>query len=43
MQLASTVDNVTVLGTASKHKHEKIEKVAHLFDHSDDYVAKIKE
>ena len=43
MQLASTVDSVTILGTASKHKHERIEKVTHLFDHSDDYVAKIKE
>ena len=43
VQLASTVDNVTIIGTASKHKHEKIEKVTHLFDHSEDYVAKIKE
>jgi len=42
VQLASTVENVTIIGTASKAKHEKIEGVAHLFDHSDDYVTEIK-
>jgi len=42
VQLASTVENVTIIGTASKSKHEKIEKVSHLFDHADDYVTEIK-
>lgn len=42
VQLASTVENVTIIGTASKSKHEKIENVKHLYDHSDDYVTEIK-
>ncbi|CAG2180132.1 unnamed protein product, partial [Oppiella nova] len=35
-QLAKTVGNVTVIGTASKHKHESISNVTNLLDHSTD-------
>lgn len=42
VQLASSLENITIIGTASKPKHEKIENVNHLFDHSDDYVTEIK-
>jgi len=42
VQLASTVENVIIIGTASKSKHEKIENVTHLFDHADDYVSEIR-
>jgi NADPH:quinone reductase-like Zn-dependent oxidoreductase len=44
-QLAKTVSNVTLIGTASKHKHEAIKKnanVDHILDHSNDYVQEIK-
>jgi len=42
VQLAQTVDNVTIIGTASKHKHEQITGVTHLFDHSQDYIAEVR-
>jgi NADPH:quinone reductase-like Zn-dependent oxidoreductase len=42
-QLAKTVNNVTLIGTASKHKHEAIKSsVDHILDHSNDYVQEIK-
>lgn len=37
--MAATVENVTIIGLASKHKHEQITGVTHLFDHASDYVA----
>jgi len=42
VNLASTIENVTIIGTASKAKHEKIEGVKHLFDHSDDILTEVK-
>lgn len=42
VQLAQTVDNVTIIGTASKHKHEQITGVTHLFEHSQDYIAEVR-
>ncbi|ESO87914.1 hypothetical protein LOTGIDRAFT_219806 [Lottia gigantea] len=42
-QLCKTVDNVTVFGTASNHKHENIkENVTHLYDHSTDYSQEVR-
>ncbi|CAG2123123.1 unnamed protein product, partial [Medioppia subpectinata] len=41
-QLAKTVGNVTLIGTASKHKHESITNVTHLIDSANDYVQEIK-
>ncbi|GFU48672.1 synaptic vesicle membrane protein VAT-1 homolog-like [Nephila pilipes] len=41
--LCKTVPDVTLIGTASKHKHETIaEYFTHLFDHSQDYVQETK-
>lgn len=43
LQLCATVENVTVFGTASAHKHEAIkDKVTHLFEHNADYVQEIR-
>ncbi|BFZ13309.1 hypothetical protein BsWGS_16348 [Bradybaena similaris] len=45
VQLASTIPNVTIFGTASAHKHEAIKSrgtVAHLFDHGVDYTQAIR-
>uniref|UniRef100_A0A0B6ZIY0 Enoyl reductase (ER) domain-containing protein n=1 Tax=Arion vulgaris TaxID=1028688 RepID=A0A0B6ZIY0_9EUPU len=45
VQLANTVPDVTIFGTASAHKHEAIKshgRVAHLFDHSVDYIQAIR-
>ncbi|XP_059156063.1 synaptic vesicle membrane protein VAT-1 homolog-like isoform X2 [Physella acuta] len=45
VQLANTVPNVTIFGTASSHKHEAIKSngnVAHLFDHNADYTQAIR-
>jgi len=42
VQLAKTVGGVKLIGTASKGKHESIKDVAHLLDHSTDYVQEIK-
>ena len=42
VQLAQTVDNVIIIGTASKHKHEQITGVNHLFEHSQDYIAEVR-
>lgn len=45
VQLANTVPNVTIFGTASSHKHDAIKSngnVAHLFDHSVDYTQAIR-
>jgi hypothetical protein len=37
------VDDITIFGTASAHKHETIkDKVNHLFDHNVDYVSEIR-
>ncbi|XP_013784674.1 synaptic vesicle membrane protein VAT-1 homolog-like isoform X2 [Limulus polyphemus] len=42
-QLCKTVSDVTLIGTASKHKHESIkDSFAHLLDHGVDYVQEIK-
>lgn len=42
-QLAKTVSNVVVIGTASKHKHETIkDSVTHLLEYTQDYVQEIK-
>ncbi|XP_076333194.1 synaptic vesicle membrane protein VAT-1 homolog-like isoform X2 [Tachypleus tridentatus] len=42
-QLCKTVPEVTLIGTASKHKHDSIkESFTHLLDHSVDYVHEIK-
>nr|XP_042901508.1 synaptic vesicle membrane protein VAT-1 homolog-like [Parasteatoda tepidariorum] len=41
--LCKSVSDVTLIGTASKHKHEAIaEYFTHLFDHSQDYVQETK-
>ncbi|KAG8196441.1 hypothetical protein JTE90_012266 [Oedothorax gibbosus] len=41
--LCKTVEDVTLIGTASKQKHEAIaENFAHLFDHTQDYVQETK-
>lgn len=41
--LCKTVEDVTIIGTASKHKHETIaEYFTHLFDHTQDYVQETK-
>ncbi|GBM14998.1 Synaptic vesicle membrane protein VAT-1 -like [Araneus ventricosus] len=41
--LCKTLPDVTLIGTASKHKHETIaEYFTHLFDHSQDYVQETK-
>jgi hypothetical protein len=38
-QLARSVKDVTLIGTASKHKHDQIkDSVNHLLDHASDYV-----
>ncbi|KAK7115178.1 synaptic vesicle membrane protein VAT-1 homolog-like isoform X2 [Littorina saxatilis] len=43
LQLCSTVEDVTVFGTASAHKHESIkDRVTHLLDHNVDYVQEIR-
>ncbi|CAG5118695.1 unnamed protein product, partial [Candidula unifasciata] len=45
VQLANTIPNVVIFGTASAHKHEAIKSkgnVAHLFDHSVDYTQAIR-
>ncbi|KAH9502617.1 Type I Polyketide synthase [Bulinus truncatus] len=45
VQLANTIPNVTIFGTASSHKHETIKSkgnVAHLFDHNVDYTQAIR-
>ncbi|XP_013084821.1 synaptic vesicle membrane protein VAT-1 homolog-like isoform X2 [Biomphalaria glabrata] len=45
IQLANTIPNVTIFGTASSHKHEAIKSkgnVAHLFDHNADYTQAIR-
>ncbi|XP_041376044.1 synaptic vesicle membrane protein VAT-1 homolog-like [Gigantopelta aegis] len=42
-QLCKTVEDVTVFGTASSHKHDAIKaNVSHLFDHSTDYAQEIR-
>ncbi|XP_054164421.1 synaptic vesicle membrane protein VAT-1 homolog-like isoform X2 [Oppia nitens] len=41
-QLAKTVGNVTLIGTATKAKHESIQNVTHLIDHTNDYIQEIK-
>ncbi|XP_076323496.1 synaptic vesicle membrane protein VAT-1 homolog-like isoform X3 [Tachypleus tridentatus] len=42
-QLCKTVSDVTLIGTASKHKHESIkDSFTHLLDHGVDYVQEIK-
>lgn len=41
--LCKTVPDITLVGTASKHKHETIsEYFTHLFDHNADYVQEVK-
>lgn len=43
LQLCRLVEDITIFGTASAHKHESIkDKVSHLFDHNVDYVAEIR-
>ncbi|XP_014779832.1 synaptic vesicle membrane protein VAT-1 homolog-like isoform X2 [Octopus bimaculoides] len=43
IQLSKTVDNVTLYGTASAHKHESLkDKVTHVYDHSLDYTQEIR-
>ena len=43
LQLCSTVEDVTIFGTASAHKHESIkDKVTHIMDHNVDYVQEIR-
>ncbi|XP_055357838.1 synaptic vesicle membrane protein VAT-1 homolog-like isoform X2 [Paramacrobiotus metropolitanus] len=42
-QLAKTVKDIKLFGTASQHKHEHIKHgFDHLFDHTEDYVQEIK-
>lgn len=42
-QLSRTVKNVTLIGTASKHKHDQIkDSVNILLDHTNDYVTEVK-
>lgn len=42
-QLLKTVPNITLIGTASKHKHEAIkEYYTHLIEHGVDYVQEVK-
>ena len=42
-QLSRTVKNVTLIGTASKHKHDQIkDSVNHLLDHTSDYVTEVR-
>ncbi|KAL8603128.1 hypothetical protein ACOMHN_059300 [Nucella lapillus] len=43
LQLAATVGDVTIFGTASAHKHGDLQgKVTHLFPHNKDYVNEIR-
>lgn len=43
IQLTKTVENVTLYGTASAHKHESLKpNVTHLFDHGVDYAQEIR-
>ncbi|XP_076470899.1 synaptic vesicle membrane protein VAT-1 homolog-like [Babylonia areolata] len=43
LQLLATVGNVTVFGTASRCKHDRIkDQVTHLLDHNSDYVQEIR-
>lgn len=43
LQLCATVRDVTIYGTASSHKHDRIkDKVTHLFAHNVDYVQEIR-
>lgn len=43
IQLSKTVENVTLYGTASAHKHESLkDKVSHIFDHGVDYAQEIR-
>nr|KAG5707468.1 hypothetical protein BaRGS_011972 [Batillaria attramentaria] len=43
LQLSATVENVTIFGTASSHKHDAIKsRVTHLFEHNADYVQEIR-
>ncbi|GAB1598100.1 synaptic vesicle membrane protein VAT-1 homolog-like isoform X2 [Argonauta hians] len=43
IQLVKTVENVTLYGTASSHKHESLkDKVSHVYDHSLDYAQEIR-
>ncbi|KFM66812.1 Synaptic vesicle membrane protein VAT-1-like protein, partial [Stegodyphus mimosarum] len=42
-QLIKTIPNVTLIGTASKHKHEAIKNhFSHLIEHGIDYVQEVK-
>ena len=42
VQLARTIANVVVIGTASSHKHEVIkDSVDHIIDHSTDYAVEV--
>ncbi|XP_023223330.1 synaptic vesicle membrane protein VAT-1 homolog-like isoform X3 [Centruroides sculpturatus] len=42
-QMAKMIPNITLIGTASKHKHEDIKSsVTHLIDHGVDYVQEVK-
>ncbi|RWS13172.1 synaptic vesicle membrane protein VAT-1-like isoform X2, partial [Dinothrombium tinctorium] len=42
-QLCKTLENITLIGTASKHKHDALKDVlTHVLDHSNDYVQEIR-
>lgn len=42
-QLLKTIPNVTLIGTASKHKHEAIKNYySHLIERGTDYVSEVK-
>lgn len=42
-QLVKTIPDVTLIGTASKHKHEAIkDSFTHLIEHGADYVQEVK-
>ncbi|XP_054706354.1 synaptic vesicle membrane protein VAT-1 homolog-like [Uloborus diversus] len=42
-QLVKTIPNVTLIGTASKHKHESIKDYfSHLIEHGVDYIQEVK-
>lgn len=41
-QLAATVSDIELYGTATKGKHEALTNVKHLIDHSSDYVQEIR-
>lgn len=45
VQLAKTIPDVVIIGTASKHKHEALQEsvnCTHLLDHNTDYVQEVK-